>query len=300
MSEDPNERSRRRWLQFGMRTLLVAVTGLALVLAWWVNAARQQRRAVAAIRTHEPNAQIVYDYQVVVEEGDAPEASRRRVHSSAVSPVPTWLLRLFGDDFFHDVVELLVHEVDDALLENVAKLKSLERLTFLYGTATHRGIARLGKLRQLLSLNAVLIDLTDESLSVLVSLPRLQHLGIGDEGITDQGLNCLADARSLKSLMLGCETVTDQGVAHLAALTNLEELQISGRGITGAGFGAFASFKKLKRLELSPRNMNDDGLSRLAGLSGLESLVISSTKVTGEVAAAHGQRLQAVQRSHRA
>ena len=41
--------SRRRWLQFSIRTLLVLVTLLCVALSLWIVPAERQRRAVEAI-----------------------------------------------------------------------------------------------------------------------------------------------------------------------------------------------------------------------------------------------------------
>jgi hypothetical protein len=52
-------RRKRRWLQFGLPTLLALVTVLCVVLGLWVQRAERQRRTVAAIR--QPGAYVEYD-----------------------------------------------------------------------------------------------------------------------------------------------------------------------------------------------------------------------------------------------
>jgi hypothetical protein len=76
----PQQR-KRRWLQFSLRTLLVAVTLLAVWLGLWTDRARRQRVAVQRVR--ELGGDIRYDYEN--QKGGQP-------------PGPEWLRRLLGDE----------------------------------------------------------------------------------------------------------------------------------------------------------------------------------------------------------
>jgi hypothetical protein len=54
-------KTHRRWLQFGMRSLLVVITLVAIPLGVIVNRAERQRRAVERIESL--GATVWYDYQ---------------------------------------------------------------------------------------------------------------------------------------------------------------------------------------------------------------------------------------------
>ena len=46
----PSAVRKRRWFRFSLRTMLLATTMLCIWLGWKINAAREQRQAVAAVR----------------------------------------------------------------------------------------------------------------------------------------------------------------------------------------------------------------------------------------------------------
>jgi hypothetical protein len=90
---------RRRWYQFGLRTL-IAITVIASVplglLVARLDQARRQAEAVATIR--KAGGWVNYDFECRVE-GDM-----LILEPFAKSHVAAWLLKLLGEDFFHDIV----------------------------------------------------------------------------------------------------------------------------------------------------------------------------------------------------
>ena len=76
---------RRRWFQFSLRTLLVAVAVVAVRLALTANAARKQRAAVAAIEAL--GGSVRYEH-----EQNSP--------SLEPLPGPKWLRELVGEEYF--------------------------------------------------------------------------------------------------------------------------------------------------------------------------------------------------------
>lgn len=89
--------TRRRWFQFRLRTLLIAVLVLSLPLSWLavrMDRARRQREAVEAIRAL--GGQVVYDWQSTPWGGPAKWPR-----------YPAWLRNLLGEDFFQRVVTVI-------------------------------------------------------------------------------------------------------------------------------------------------------------------------------------------------
>ena len=78
--------SRRRWLQFSLRTAFIVLTVFAIWGGVIANRAREQREATAAI--HRIGGHVFYDWQF-------------RDHGNCG---PAWLRRLIGDDFFQKAV----------------------------------------------------------------------------------------------------------------------------------------------------------------------------------------------------
>ncbi len=110
---DPPKR-KRRWLQFSLRSLLLAVLIVAIGMAAWIvpikNRAQRQKEAVDAIL--KGGGFVVYDYQ---EYGE-------RIHEDAKPPGPDWLRKLLGDDVFTNVIAADVESNDG--LERLRDLTS--------------------------------------------------------------------------------------------------------------------------------------------------------------------------------
>src|SRR5262245_17156491 len=86
--------SRRRFLTFSVRTLVLVTAAIAVWLGMLVRNAEKQRRAVA--RLQELGASVRYDYQ------DA--------NIKASPPGPNWLRNLIGDDYFCTVTFVFFQE----------------------------------------------------------------------------------------------------------------------------------------------------------------------------------------------
>ena len=143
------DKPKRRWLQFSLRTLFVVVTVFCVWMGWQVNTAKQQREAINAIR--ELGGWAYYDFQIVNTTSSL-SSYNETIDLNTESWVPTFLLKLTGHDFFHDVV----------------------RVNMSYQSF---GGKRLDN------------DLfSDESLQYLVAFPRLRWLGLHGTQATDEGM----------------------------------------------------------------------------------------------------------------
>ncbi|HUY90495.1 MAG TPA: hypothetical protein VMV10_17290 [Pirellulales bacterium] len=90
--------TRRRWLQFSLRTFLVLLTALAVWLGVASHRMREQREAVKAIETL--GGTVAYDWQYERLTDEVVFDRLPGKHPGA----PAWLRRLVGDDFFQEVV----------------------------------------------------------------------------------------------------------------------------------------------------------------------------------------------------
>lgn len=160
---DENFPKRPRWLQFRLRTLLIAVLVLSLPLSWFgmsLEKARRQRKAV--MRIEELGGGVVYDWECNLNPFFEPSPTRLR----------TWL----GNDFFDKVVMVILYgpQVDDTELKYFADLTDLEELIF-YET-----------------------DVTDAGLENLKGLPNLETLYVGaSPRITEAGLASMTNLETL-------------------------------------------------------------------------------------------------------
>ncbi len=135
-------KAERRWFQFRLRTLLIAVLLLGLPLSWVavrMERARRQREAVEAIA--KLGGGVRYDYHDGV------------CHPAEHPPVPSWLLKLRGDDFFSCVVGVGFFPADRVGDDDLAVLGTLPRLNFVelvHVPITDNGLRHLDGLHSLM------------------------------------------------------------------------------------------------------------------------------------------------------
>jgi hypothetical protein len=247
------------WLRFSLRTLLMVVTILGIWLGLRVNASRRQSQAVAELLNM--GCDVKYDFEAT---------SNGESIVGAVSPVPKWIISRTGPDLFHDIsyvnlqygdsdgrpvasrctdlayaldqVSLLprprhlvlTDQGDDEALALVGKLTSLELLA-IWGndTITDAGIQKLTSLHRLRELRipgGIDLKLTDESLSALGTMGRLEVINIDGDRFSDEGLAHLRSLHRLRELRISSfphADFTDEGLKHLESLVNLQELDLS-------------------------------------------------------------------------
>lgn len=278
----------RRW-RVSLRTLMVLILCLAAWLGYEGHLAREQRKAVQAIKAY--GGFVAYDWEYV---GDKQTPGRRPL-------APGWIRRAIGDEYFQDVVEvnltygtapdgkriettrttddvisrlcafpalkyLYIHETQatDGAMDVVGKLRGLEVLMMWDAAVTDAGMAKLKGLTNLKNIHVSKAGLGDESLKHLAGLPRLEHLSLQDNRFTDKGLAHIRDMTNLKSLVpdLGKTDITDAGMAHLRKLTKLEQLGLQRTKVTDAGLKELTGLVNLKELWVSGSRITPDGSKR--------------------------------------
>ena len=116
--------TRRRWLQFSLRTAFVLLTIGCLWLGWKVNRAGEQREAVEAIEAL--GGAVLYDWMLVE---DSQEIKSRPVDEQRPRG-PDQLRQLLGDDFFQHV------EVGQFPWNDAEALKAIPEFRRLWGLKT--------------------------------------------------------------------------------------------------------------------------------------------------------------------
>ncbi|GEM_PF-848663 len=221
MSDDVPE--RRKWFQFRLRSLLIAVLVLSLPLSWFavrMDKARRQKQAVSEL-AKLGNVKVLYECQ-------------DRWPLAGVPAGPIWLRKLLGDDYYNDItyVDISNTRADDATLLH---LKAFPRLRFLRldrTLVTDEGLRQAGRFK-------VLEDLylpdqaTTEGLGHIAG-PPLRRLVV-PRHFTDEDLTALHRFPNLELLDLSRTTVTDAGLEHLRALRGLQDIDVSWTRVTEAG-----------------------------------------------------------------
>jgi hypothetical protein len=170
--ECPLFRSKRRFLRFSLRALLVFVVLASVGMAWVaakMQQARQQREVVESIK--KLGGGVRYDYHDgVCDPKEHP-------------PVPAWLLAVFGDDFFAKVVGVgfFGTDISDDDLAVLEKLPHLEFVQLERVPITDEGLNHLKGLRNLRSLSLTQTGVTWKGITeLLTDLPDCKlHLGDG-------------------------------------------------------------------------------------------------------------------------
>jgi hypothetical protein len=271
---------RPRWFRFRLRTLLLAWMGFAVWLGWWIHSAREQRDAIANIQKLSNEVYIDYSYQ---RKEDDPLSWRPTSDPAAVSWVPRFALERLGQDYFHNVVSINVLRGASGkelqLANELARLRNLEQLVFVYVDASDGIVERLCKLRKLTGLELNGDELTDDSLRMISDLPRLQLLDISGP-FSDAGLAHLQLRTTLRHLEFDSPFTSDQGLSHIAQLRRLQTLVLSTTQLSDKGFGKLASCSELSYLSLRHCQITDDDLRGIASLTSLEGLDLTGAWIS--------------------
>lgn len=230
MADENSE--RRRWFQFRLRTLLVAVLVLSLPLSWFavrLERARKQRMIVKMIE--ERGGEALYEYFF---------------DPAGCKEPPLGLGKLLGEDFFWEIHAINGRDSDisDADLMQIGELTCLQGLR-LAGTTV-----------------------TDDGLERLCHLTKLRYLDIGGTVVTDAGVKHLKTLRDLRVLNLSRTQVTDAGLPHLTSLP-LETLSVGWTQVTDAGLEYIGRMSSVQSLTLGGNEVSDAGLEHLDALDGL-------------------------------
>jgi hypothetical protein len=265
---------RRRFLQFGLKTLLLLnlVSGAACAL-FAAKLDRKERERAAVAEIHKVGGSVTYDWELV---------SHPDIKDSH-PPGPAWLRQWLGDDFFSDVVwvSLSGDDVTGEWLRRLEPLTELTQAVFIWTHITDDGLEYLARCRKIVQLTLEDETITDAGLACLRELPALRHLYIsGASGVTDAGLIDIASLKRLEMLELDGTSVTGGGVMDLRGLPMLKGLWLRDTAVTDAGLAHFNDLKGLQELLLDGTGITDDGVACLSGLMHLRELSLQRTAVT--------------------
>jgi len=216
---------KRRWHQFSLRTLLIAVLVLSLPLGWigW-ELEKTRREHVVVDRIEELGGVVEYH-----ESKSPPWIARRFRRTQEVR------LTVFPPAFLQNDQSPFVSRVNDNTLDLLKALKTTEELIIVGANITDCGMEHVAELTSLDSLVLVGTKITDKGLIHIAPLTRITKLTLSHSQTTDAGLVHLAAITSLEELHLDNTDVTDAGLMHLRELANLERLGLYGSRVTHQG-----------------------------------------------------------------
>jgi hypothetical protein len=165
----------RRRSKLNLRSLLVSMTICGIVFAWYgreASKARRQRDVMEALRAK--GFTVDYKYEFIDPLFDTQPANTE-------TPVPDWVVKRLGVDFFSDVTSVDENssgDFDDSDAELLKGLPGLKALDLYHTQITDAGVAHLKNLCNLRILIVAETRVTDAGLAHLKGLTRLDHLDL--------------------------------------------------------------------------------------------------------------------------
>ena len=223
----------RRFLQFSLRSLLVAMAVLSLLFGMvgrWLQQVRAEQQAAMEIQKLGGRVQ----FRSRLDEAIGWQSSGNHKPSR-------WLP---GDGYVHGVYLHFAHLADAPQVtdESLVHLKPLVHLRVL--EISHPKIS-------------------DAGLEHLAGLTQLEHLGLRRTAITGFGFDYLKGFKKLKTLDLAFTKFDDAGLQYIEGWTNLRELYLSSTDITDAGLRYLRELHSLESLILDDTSVTSAGIKQL-------------------------------------
>ena len=256
----PNRKfSWRRLLRFNLRTMLLIILLVSAWLAWHLDRAKQQKRAVDAVI--KAGGRVSYDFQF---DGDPVHTFFRE---NTESPYPEFMLDSLGYDFFHSVVGVVLagdqeriknRRLSTEWAKHLAGLKNLRFACIKGSQIDDEVLKRLGKLKHLTSVRAW-----------------------GVYSISDEGIKDLLKSRKIEIVSFTNTSLTDESLKHLSKLPKIEEIELQGN-FSDEGLKYLRGRTELKLLNvfMSKERITNRGLRELYGLKNLQILTIRGLDAT--------------------
>lgn len=266
-------RRKRLRLQFSLRSLLIASTVVAILLAIAADRRRRVERAHAVIR------QVGGVHQLTVgsfaDDSISARIFRMIPGASESSPSAVYLLaqgarvhispQIAGSPSV-DYANNAGRETTNDDLDRLCALTGIKELHVDSSLVSDRGLAHLTRLRNLEKLSLSGIDCSDAGFAHLSRLTALRSLSVRpdpDCDFTGSGLAYLQSLDNLSKLTLSGARIDDQTVRHLSSLTGLRELTLRGTNITDRAISDLKRLRSLQRLILVDTLVTFEGYSEL-------------------------------------
>ena len=248
MSKPP--RTKRRLLQYSLRTFLILLTAMCLWLGSKTERVRMQRRTVRLVKQMGGETAFDYEYN---EDPFAPPKS---------PPGPAPLRMVLGDDYFAELVSVRVEKIADIDVPHVTAPPTLRHLS-LTGGITDNGIDTICRLTNLESLELDGGRFTSAGLARLSELHDLRSLAINNTPISEEGARQIGRLSGLERLSLANTRLTSKLVHHLNHLEKLSALDLSGTLVGDEGLEDLSPLRQLKEIRLDGSMVSNEGIKKL-------------------------------------
>ena len=258
----------RRRFRFGVVTMLIMVTALAIMLGAYASflnhPAFRQRRGIDTI---------------VYSGGDVKFNSTRENVSYG------WLAKLIGGENFESVQSVrMPAKASDNYLTHLKAFSDLRSLDLSFSAVSDQGLVHLEGLENLESLKLRDCNISDEGLAYTARLTRLDNLSLQGTQVTDAGLIHLGSLTRLRWVNLAGTRVTDAGLAHLREFKSLDSLVLDPGQLTDVACNHISCMQKITSLWLEGKkdakaSVNKLPNVKLLGLEGAQQIEFRSQSV---------------------
>jgi hypothetical protein len=269
---------RRRWFpRFGLKSLLVVTTVVALILGTVVGEslrAQRQDKALADVEAAAAHYVLAAHYESGwLGDGAIAEQFRHWVYSGFGYKVTQLTLH---DDSYDKEAAGPSPAPDE--LARVLALTDLEALQLAGHIVSVEQMQAIGSLRHLRRLSFVECRLPTDALTLLRRPQQLAELELRQCGLIDRDLVGLERMTSLTRLSLASNRLTDGSLATLGKLARIRDLDLSDNDITGTGLDSLENHPQLQRICLEQLAMEPDVLAPLSRIESLRSLGLWGTQ----------------------
>ncbi len=234
-------KANRRWLQYGLRSLLALTLAVALLMAWW----NQFRRPYGRQRTATDQ---------LVKLGATVETKAKG---------PAWLALLLGKDYVE--VERIAFDgmmFDPRFFRGPNAVKP-DQLACL---------AKMLSVRRL-DISEIPGALDDQTYETIGKIPRVEALVMDGTRVSHIGIARLKSIAGLSELSLrACHSIDDRACEALSSFQDLESLDLEFTPVTDDGMRALTRLPRLRELRLCFTGVSPKAASILVACPRLESL----------------------------
>ena len=257
---------KRRWLRFGLRTMLVLVFLLALPLAWITYEVRDVRHQREAIDAIEAGGGYVYPYLYHREETNRWQAFRLRL-----------LRKLFGEEDYPRirVVQLVEPQQVNTLVPLLSRFPYLEQLTLPSATLDDRSVQVIATSPNLRELELVDTGINVEQMKILTRSPTITEVTLQRASASDSIVGQLPQLAALTEVIFVDATTTDHGMSALGQCRQLTSIEIHGAPqVTNVGFAALKNCPRLWNVEINGTQIDTGCIDTLREMPSLIYAVI--------------------------
>ena len=159
-------------------------------------------------------------------------------------------------------------------------LPELRSIDLRRAKVSNEGLSLVGKLRKLQVLKLLGNNIEDRGTAALTGLGELKVLWLDNTRLSDAGLKSIAELDTLTDLSLTQTAIGDDGLSHLKPLRQLSKIWLGDTNVTDEGLQHLREFEHLTYIGLKGTQITDDGLRHVGALRQLENLGLRDTRIT--------------------